>query len=277
MSGKTVLWMLIVVMSLAACSHTSNSGAEKKGAGEPGSITVAGSTALLPLVKQAAQEYQQRHPGVKISVSGGGSRVGITQAANKGADIGDSDIDAPGQPNLVDHKIAIATFAIVTNDDAGVKNLSKKQLQDIFSARVTNWKAVGGNDKKIVIINRPSSSGTRTVFVQRLMDNVQPTQAGLTQDSSGTVVSTVKQTPGAVSYVATSYLKGGGLTKVSIDGIAPSDVAVLNKTYPFWSYEHMFTSGEANGNAADFIRYVQNDKALLKQLGFMASAGVKAK
>ncbi len=277
MSGKTVLWMLIVVMSLAACSHTSNSGEEKKGAGEPGSITVAGSTALLPLVKQAAQEYQQRHPGVKISVSGGGSRVGITQAANKGADIGDSDIDAPGQPNLVDHKIAIATFAIVTNDDAGVKNLSKKQLQDIFSARVTNWKAVGGNDKKIVIINRPSSSGTRTVFVQRLMDNVQPTQAGLTQDSSGTVVSTVKQTPGAVSYVATSYLKGGGLTKVSIDGIAPSDVAVLNKTYPFWSYEHMFTSGEANGNAADFIRYVQNDKALLKQLGFMASAGVKAK
>lgn len=277
MSRKTTLGMLILALSLAACSHTSNSGAEKKGAGEPGSITVAGSTALLPLVKQAAQEYQQRHPGVKISVSGGGSRVGITQAANKGADIGNSDIDAPGQPNLVDHKIAVATFAVVTNDDAGVKNLSKKQLQDIFSARVTNWKAVGGNDKKIVIINRPSSSGTRAVFVQRLMDNVQPTQAGLTQDSSGTVVSTVKQTPGSVSYVATSYLKGGGLTKVSIDGIAPSGAAVLNKTYPFWSYEHMFTSGEANGNAADFIRYVQNDKALLKQLGFMASAGVKVK
>lgn len=277
MSGKIALWMITLVMSFAACSNTNNSGAEKKGAGESGSITVAGSTALLPLVKQAAQEYQQRHPAVKISVSGGGSRVGITQAANKGADIGDSDIDAPGQTNLVDHKVAVATFAVVTNSNTAIKNLSKKQLQDIFSARVTNWKAVGGNDAKIVIINRPSSSGTRAVFVQRLMNNQQPTQAGLTQDSSGTVVSTVKQTPGAVSYVATSYLKGGGLTQVSIDGVAPSDAAVMNKTYPFWSYEHMFTNGQASGNVADFIRYVQNDKALLKQLGFMTSAGVKGK
>ncbi len=269
--------LVIVTLSLTACSNSSSSSTSKNAAGEPGAIAIAGSTALLPLVKQAAQEYQQKHPGVKISVSGGGSRVGITQAANKGVDIGDSDIDAPGEKNLVDHKVAVATFAVVVNDGAGVKNLSKTQLADVFSGKVTNWKAMGGNDQKIVIINRATSSGTRAVFVQRVMNNVQPTQGGLTQDSSGTVLSTVKQTPGAISYVSTSYLKGGGLTQIRIDGVAPSNSAVVNKTYPFWAYEHMFTYGRPNNNVADFIRYVQNDKPLLKQLGFMASADVKVK
>ncbi|MDQ6932044.1 MAG: phosphate ABC transporter substrate-binding protein [Candidatus Eremiobacteraeota bacterium] len=277
MFQKSTIWFVIVSLSLTACSNSSTSNSSKNGAGEPGAIAITGSTALLPLVKQAAQEYQQKHPAVKISVSGGGSRVGIAQVANKGVDIGDSDIDAPGEKNLVDHKVAVATFAVVVNNDAGVKSLSKKQLADVFSAKETNWKAVGGSDQKIVIINRASSSGTRAVFVQRVMNNVQPTQAGLTQDSSGTVLSTVKQTPGAVSYVATSYLKGGGLTQIRIDGVAPSDAAVMNNTYPFWAYEHMFTYGRPNNNVADFIRYVQNDKPLLKQLGFMASGDLKVK
>ena len=55
-------------------------------------ITIAGSTALLPLVKDAAAAYQAANPNVKISVSGGGSGTGINQVAAKAIDIGDSDI-----------------------------------------------------------------------------------------------------------------------------------------------------------------------------------------
>jgi phosphate transport system substrate-binding protein len=162
-------------------------------------ISIAGSTALLPLVKDASGAYQQAHSDVKISVSGGGSGTGINQVAAKAIDIGDSDITAPTHPELHDNRVAVIGFAIIVNPSVTVKNLTKKQLQDIFSEKITNWKEVGGPDQKIVVINRPRSSGTRAVFTKTIMNGIPVNESGLTEDATGTVVSVVKQTPGAIS------------------------------------------------------------------------------
>lgn len=245
-------------------------------AGAAGSITIAGSTALLPLVKQAAAEYQAKHPNAKISVSGGGSMTGITQAAQKGVDIGDSDVPAQNQPSLVDHQVAVVSFGVVVNPQTNVKNLTTAQIRDIFSGKVKNWKEVGGADQQITIINRPKSSGTRAVFVKNVMGGAQPTESGLTQDSSGTVATMVAQTPGAASYLAMGYVKPGQQTAVSINGIPPTDPNVQSNKYPYWSYEHMLTNGQPSAAVADFINYVKTDNALLKQLHFIPIASMKA-
>jgi phosphate transport system substrate-binding protein len=263
-----------LVAPLAACGG--GGGNQTKASGtESGSITVAGSTALLPLVKQAAVDYQSAHANAKISVSGGGSRVGITQAAQKAVDIGDSDIAAPNNPELVDHQVAVVAFGVAVNPKAGVKNLTRAQIHDIFSGKVTNFKDVGGADQQITIINRPRSSGTRAVFVKNLMGGTEPSESGLTQDSSGTVATMVAQTPGAISYLAMSYVKPESQTAVSIDGVPPTEPNVQSGKYPFWSYEHMFTNGQPSAQVAAFIDYVKSDNALLKQLGFIPVASMK--
>jgi phosphate transport system substrate-binding protein len=240
-------------------------------------ITIAGSTALLPLVKDAAGEYQKAHPDVKISVSGGGSGTGINQAAAKAVDIGDSDILAPTHPELHDNRVAVIGFAVVTHPAAGVKNLSKKQIQDIFSGKVTNWKEVGGADQKIVVVNRPRNSGTRAVFTKTLMGSVAINESGLTEDATGTVVSIVKQTPGAISYAAFSGTRGGGLNEVSIDGVAPTDDNIITGKYPVWSYEHMFTMGPPTGEISRFIAFVQSNGDLVRKDGFILIRDMKVK
>jgi phosphate transport system substrate-binding protein len=275
-----------LVLPLAACgggdqgkssstTTTTTTASSPAAAGEAGSISAAGSTALLPLVKQAAVDYQGKHPEVKISVAGGGSRVGITQVAQKGVDIGDSDIPAANQPSLVDHQVAVVSFGVVANPKNGVKNLTTQQIRDIFSGKVTNFKQVGGADQQITIINRPRSSGTRAVFVKNLLDGKEPTESGLTQDSSGTVATMVAQTPGAISYLAMSYVKPGQQIAVSIDGVAPADANVTAGKYPYWSYEHMFTNGQPSAQVADFINFVKTDSALLKQLKFIPAGEMK--
>jgi phosphate transport system substrate-binding protein len=263
--------------SSSSTTSTNETTANAPGAGSGGTITIAGSTALLPLVKQAAADYQAKNANAKISVSGGGSRVGITQAAQKGVDIGDSDIPAPDQTALVDHQVAVVTFGVIVNPKSNVKNLTKAQIKDIFSGKTTNFKQVGGADQAITVINRPRSSGTRAVFVQKLMAGAQPTESGLTQDSSGTVATIVAQTPGAISYVGMSYIKPGQQTAVSIDGVAPTEPNVTTGKYAFWSYEHMLTNGAPRKEVADFIDYVTKDTALLKQLGFTPVSSMKVK
>jgi phosphate transport system substrate-binding protein len=238
-------------------------------------LTAAGSTALLPLVKQSAAEYQGIHPDVKISVSGGGSFVGINQSASGSIDLGDSDVIAPGSAGLTDHKVAVVGFGIIVNPSAGISNLNAKQIRDIFAGRVSNWKEVGGADQAIVVINRPTSSGTRFVFRATIMGVSKIAEGGLTVDSSGSVVTTVATTPGSISYVALGYTKDKPVTVVKVNGVAPTADAIRTGKYPIWSYEHIFTKGSANAAAEAFIKYIENNHNAIDSLGFIAVSSMR--
>ncbi len=280
-------WFLGLVLaggSLAACSSSSTTTTGGAGSQQPrsaGSIAVAGSTALLPLVKDAAGAYQDQHKNVQISVSGGGSATGINQVAARAVDIGDSDILAAGHPELHDNRVAVIGFAIVTHPSAGVKSLSKQQLRDIFSGKAANWNQLGGPDQKIVVVNRPRSSGTRAVFLKTIMGDTAISESGLTEDATGTAISVVKQTPGAISYVALSGLAagggGGGANVVAVDGVAPTPDTIRSGKYPIWSYEHMYTNGPPQGEAGKFIDFVAHAADLVKKNKFIAIGDMKVR
>ena len=238
-------------------------------------ITAAGSTALLPFVKAAADEYQTLHPEVQISVTGGGSGVGITQVAAKAIDLGDSDIPAAGHPELLDHRVAVVGFAVVVNPGVGVAALTRRQVQGIFSGEITNWKLLGGNDLNIVVINRPRSSGTRAVFARMFMDGKRIDPSGLVEDATGTVLNTLETTPGAISYSSFACLRDPNITARRIDGVAPTEENVAHGKYPFWSYEHVFTYGEPNADVARFLAFLHDDEKLARKLGYVPVAAMR--
>jgi phosphate transport system substrate-binding protein len=240
------------------------------------SFSAAGSTALQPLVQAAAEAYQAQHPDVKISVTGGGSRTGLALVSSKSVELGDSDIVATNQPELVDHKVAVIGFAVVVNPANGVGSLTKKQIQDIFSGKVTNWKDVGGKDVAITVINRPPSSGTRAVFVKTLMGTAELSRDTQVEDATGTVVQKVKQTSGAVSYAAFSGTHNQtGINEVAIDGNAATDDSVTAGKYPFWSYEHIYTNGPPSEDISRFIAFLQSNGALLRKTGYIPVRDMK--
>jgi phosphate transport system substrate-binding protein len=240
------------------------------------SISAAGSTALQPLVQAAADAYQAAHPDVKISVTGGGSRTGLSLVASKSVDLGDSDILAPaGSDSLVDHRVAVIGFSVVVNPQSGVTNLTKKQIQEIFLLKVKNWKDVGGKDQPITVINRPASSGTRAVFVKTVMGGatLPPT---LTEDATGTVVQKVEQTAGAVSYAAFSGThNASGITEVAIDGAAATEENVTTGKYPFWSYEHIYTNGPPTTDESRFIAFLQSNSSIMHKTGYILVRDMK--
>ena len=109
------------------------------------------------------------------------------------------------------------------------------------------------------------------------MGSSKVSESGLTEDATGTVLSVVKQTPGAVSYAAFSGTKAspGQVTEVAIDGVPADEANVLTGKYPFWSYEHMFTYGPATGEISRFIAFVQTRTDLLKKNYFTKISDMK--
>jgi phosphate transport system substrate-binding protein len=239
-------------------------------------ISAAGSTALQPLVQAAAEAYQAHNSDVKISVTGGGSRTGLALVASKAVDIGDSDIQTSGNDGLIDHKVAVVGFSVIVNPESGVAGLTKKQIQDIFGGKVTNWKDVGGKDLAITVINRPASSGTRAVFVKTLMGSTELNKSTSTEDATGTVVQKIKQTAGAVSYASFSGTHNqAGLIEVSIEGAKPNDDDVESGKYPFWSYEHMYTNGPPSTAVSRFLAFLQSNSTLMHQTGYILIRDMK--
>ena len=247
------------------------------------SITAVGSTALQPLVETVAEEYQNNHPGQFVNVQGGGSGTGLSQVQSGAVNIGNSDVFAEEKSGidakkLVDHQVAVVGITPIVNKKVGVKNISMENLQKIFTGEITNWKQVGGNDVDVVILNRASGSGTRGTFERWVLNGKEP-KAAQEQDSSGTVRQIVADTPGAISYVAFSYVTKDVAT-LSIDGVAPNDDNVKTNKWIIWSYEHMYTKGQPTELTKKFLDYVLSDKVqkeIVAKLGYIAISDMQVK
>ncbi|MCI1985232.1 MAG: phosphate ABC transporter substrate-binding protein [Lactobacillus sp.] len=268
--------LLTLVAGCGSQSTAKSSDAATKADAKSAKIVAVGSTALQPLVEQAASTYQDDHPEVKLTVQGGGSGTGLSQVVQGAVTIGNSDIFAEqGQgvdaSKLVDHQVAVVGMAPVTNPDVGIKNLKMNQLQEIFTGKITNWKQVGGKDEAITVINRAQGSGTRATFEAAVLKG-QKAMTSQEQDSNGTVQKIVAQTPGAISYLAFSYIKSD-LQALSVDNVAPTAKNVTTDAWKIWSYEHMYTKGKPNSATAAFLQYINSkpvQKSLVTKLGYIS-------
>ncbi|WP_273719835.1 phosphate ABC transporter substrate-binding protein PstS family protein [Leuconostoc mesenteroides] len=269
----------IVAVAVAAALGTAYAMRDKSASNT--SITAVGSTALQPLVEAAGEEYAKDNIGTFINVQGGGTGTGLSQVSQGAVDIGNSDVfaeekDGIDAKELVDHQVAVVGIAPLLNKYNGVKNLTTKQLIAVFTGKVTNWKEVGGNDQKIVIINRAAGSGTRATFEQWGLNGAQSTEAQ-EQDSSGMVRSIVSTTPGAISYAAFGYIDDS-VVAAKVNGVKPTKQNVVSGKYAIWSYEHVYTKGKPSEPVAKFLKYLTSKKVqstLVSKLGYISIHDMK--
>ncbi len=235
-----------------------------------GSITASGSSALYPLVKDAVGKFKKSNPDVSITLNAGGSGTGLKQVADGTVNIGNSDVEAASKlpadqaSQLVDHKVCVIAMAPIVNKDVSekVKSLTAQQLADIFTAKIKNWKEVGGPDEPITLVTRPTTSGSRALFKQYALNNAEEaSNKSLETDDSGTLLQNVSSHKGAIGYVALSYLiNNTSVSTMSIDGVEPTLENVYNGKYNVWGYEHMYTKGEPTGAVKAFLDYMQSDE-----------------
>ncbi|MDN5326728.1 MAG: phosphate transport system substrate-binding protein [Moorella sp. (in: firmicutes)] len=283
---------LVAVLAVTGCGKkdfpapqqgSSQQSGNQQQSGGSGTITAAGSTALQPLVDEAAKQYMEKNPGARIVVNGGGSGNGLSQVFQGAVQIGNSDIfaeekDGIDASQLVDHKVAVVGMAVIVNPDVKVDNLTQQQLIDIFTGKITNWKDVGGPDQKINIVNRPKGSGTRATFKKYALNGAEEAQGiAMEQDASGTVRKTIAETPGAIGYLALSYIDSS-VRPLKIDGVEPTAANIVDNKYKVWAYEHMYTKGQPTGEVKKFLDFIMSDdvqKNLVTKMGYIPVTDMK--
>lgn len=256
--------LLVVVMAASAA-----------GAASKGSIKIVGSTTVLPLSQMWAEEYMMKNPGVSISVSGGGSGVGISSVINGSCDIGNAsrpaktkEIDAAKVRNssLYATKLARDGMAIIVNASNNVKNVTMAQLADVYLGKTKRWKELGGHsDKDIVLVGRDSSSGTFGFFQDTVLGGKPYAKDMLSLASNKSVEQAVVQSKDAIGYVGLAYAKeaadAGKVRILSISpkgsdaGILPNEKTVMDGTYPLHRFLLAYTLGRPGGAAGAFLKW----------------------
>lgn len=250
--------LMLGVSLIAGCGGTKEEPQGQAAGDIQGTVTASGSTALLPLLKPAQEEFQKKYGKVTVNIAGGGSFTGLNQVAAGSVNIGNSDVATTAEykdKGLVDHQVAVAPFVFIANPDVSVDNLTAQQYVDIFTGKVTNWKEVGGKDQKITLIHRAKSSGSRATISEVVLKGAEFTDNAVIQDSNGAVRSAIASTPGSIGYVDAAYADQS-VKLIAFNGVKYTAEAVIAGQYPVFAYEHMFTKGEATGAVKAFLDYV---------------------
>lgn len=244
--------------ALAGCGQSNTPAKpEAKSAEIQGTVTASGSTALLPLLKPAQEEFQKKHAKVTVNISGGGSFTGQNQVASGSVNIGNSDVglqDSLKNQGLVEHKLVGIPFVFVANPDVSVDSLTQAQYVDILTGKITNWKEVGGKDQSITLIHRAKSSGSRATIADIVLKNAAFTDNAVIQDSNGAVRSAIASTPGAIGYVDAAYVDQS-IKALGYNGVKYSIDAVQKGQYPVYTFGRMYTKGEPTGAVKAFIDF----------------------
>jgi phosphate transport system substrate-binding protein len=222
------------------------------------------------LTQQAAKEFKKANHKVSISVSGSSSIAGPQSVLKGSATIVASDWDAtkpvPGFKafeGLVAHRIAVIPIAKIVHKDNKVKNLTTKQLQDIYTGKIKNWKDVGGNDQEIVVVTRSVGSGTRVNYIEKALNGVDINDKSsnvVKAGKSGEMVTKVQENKYAIGYVDLPYVKGN-IKAVDFNGVAATVENIKNGKYGIWGYGYLLTKGQPKAADKAFIEFIPSAKS----------------
>lgn len=232
-------------------------------------VRVSGSTTLLPLVQEGADMFMDMYEEKTVLVQGGGSSVGIAQVKEGIVDIAISSRDLKPEEEderLTDRPIALDVIVIVVHPGVTVDDLSARQVRDIFTGEITNWREVGGDDKPILVVVRDRASGTREMFDKEALDDGEVAGSAIESNSNGIVRETVAATPNSVGYLSIGYVNSS-IKPVSYDGVVATNENAKDGSYRLSRYLHLLTCGEPTETASQFIAYLLSEEF---QLGVVA-------
>ena len=246
-------------------------------------VTVTGSTTVMPLVEVSAEEFNILHSDIMVTVSGvGGSGVGIKNVASGFSDIGMSSREVREEEvalygdNFREYLIGYDAICIAVSRsiyDGGVKNLTREQLRGIYDGNVTNWKDLGGPDLDIYAVARMVGSGTGDLFNEMVMGDLATETLGAdtyTQNNAE-MKTAITKSDKAIGYLGFNYVQDGPLRAIAYDGVAPSAESIRGDDYPLSRPLYVMTWNEPDAGEEAFIDFLlgEEGQSLVDEIGFL--------
>jgi len=228
-------------------------------------LVIKGSDTLgAKLVPQLAEQFKTENPDATFDIAAEGSTTGFAALIDSTAQIGMA--SRPAKPEeiaaakakgvtLKETIVAYDGVAVIVNAASPITNLTKKQVEQIFTGQVSDWSAVGGAGGAISIYTRNTSSGTYSEFKELAMKKRDYAASAQKMAGNEQIAAEVGKNPNGIGYVGLAYIKAKGIKVLTIDGAAPSVESVQKKNYSYARPTFYYTNGEPAGLVKAFVDF----------------------
>lgn len=228
-----------------------------------GQLTLAGSSTVQPVAEVLGQEFEQLHPEAPINVQGGGSAVGITAPQSGLADIGmvSRALHGDEAQKLVPTTFALDGIALIVHASNPLSGLSRQQVIDIYTGKITSWQALGWTDTPIVVVNKEEGRSTLELFEHYFDLKGKFVRDAVIIGPNGQAIITVAGNPQALAYVSigsseVAVKQGTPIKLLALEGVAATSANVKNGTYGLLRPLNFVTVGPPQGLAKAFLDFV---------------------
>lgn len=226
-------------------------------------IIIDGSTTVGPIAKAFAEFYKESHPDVNITISESGSGNGVKSLINKACNIAnlsrfmkDSEFKSCVANGVlpVAHVVAFDGLAVIVNPKNKIRSLTMSDIAAIYTGKITNWKQLGGDDAKIVVVSRDTNSGTYETFNELVLKKAKIVKDAEYVGSNGQARTRVNTTKDAIAYVGLGFVDDT-VKPLSVEGILPNAKSITSGKYPIARPLFMFTNGypKMGGDIFNFV------------------------
>ncbi len=247
---------------------------------EPEKLVIMGSDTLgSKLVLQLKEAYREVGNRTNFEISADGSSQAFANLLAGEAEIGMSSRDARDDEErqfreqgktLIGHTAGWDMIAVVVNEKRGVRGLSLKQIEGIFTGDITDWSEVGAKPGKIVVYTRNAASGTHRIFRKLAMSGRDYTDEGRKLGGNEQIANEVAANENGIGYVGLAFSRKQGLQAVRVDGVLPRPRN--RERYPLARQLYFYTAGEPTGDAKRFIDWSLHSreaKEIVARVGFI--------
>jgi phosphate transport system substrate-binding protein len=276
-SWSTALLLCVASLGSAGCGgaeHSRQGGAAERLAGK---LVLSGSTTMGPLMEDIGRRFRELHPELQVEVRGGGSGRGIADARDSKADLGmASRYLLSEERDVRSFPIARDGVCLIVHKDNPVQGLDREQVLNIFTAKVTNWKQVGGRDAPITVVDRGAGQGEVELLTHYLKLRAEDIKSRSKAGGNPEAIRAVAGDPSAVTYLsvgaADEEIKRGGSVKLlAAEGVAATPANVASGVFPITRPLSLVTRGLPNGAAKRLIYYALSPQVrdLVQRHGFV--------
>lgn len=243
-----------------AVSHSSPTSPEHAHA-LAGTLSLAGSSTVAPLVSEMARRFQTWHPAVRIDVQMGGSSRGIRAARQGTVDIGmASRALTQDDGDLLEFAIARDGICLLVHRDNPVQGLTDKHIVDMYTGQITNWQEVGGQDAPIMVITREEWHSELELFTHYFQLKATAIKAQVTAGANQSGIKAVADNPDAIIYMSVgeaerSAASGMPIRLLPMRGIAATSHNVRTGHFPLVRPLTLVTPSLPSGIAKAFIAF----------------------
>ncbi len=271
MNVKKVFLSAALALAVASAAAAAPLDAFK---GMSGTMDIAGGTAHIPVMKEAAKRIMSVNPEIRITVAGGGSGVGVKQVGeglvaigNTGRPLKEKEI---AQYGLKTFPFAIDGVAVVVNPANPVGALTKEQVAAIYAGTVKDWSEVGGTAGAINVFGREDGSGTREVFTDKVISKGELAPSVNVVNSNGAMKTAVGGDERAIGYVGIGHIDAS-VKAPTLDGMTATQENAANGSYTVVRDLFMNTKGEPQGLTKAFIDYIYTDEGaeIIRKSGYI--------